>query len=68
MSRCTEVKLDDRLSLEAAWEMQFHATLSHIILFSVENENTFQNSVKVKGTRGLYMTLVPAPPECTLWG
>lgn len=33
--QCTEMKLDDSLSLEAAPEMQFHVTLSYIILFSV---------------------------------
>lgn len=33
--QCTEVKLDDRLLLKAAPEMQIHATLSYIILFSV---------------------------------
>lgn len=35
LTRCTEAKLDDMLSLEAAQEMQFHATLSYIILFSI---------------------------------
>lgn len=38
-----------------------------LFYFQFENENTSQNSVQVKGTRGLYMMLVPASPECSLW-